>query len=478
MSNFYYKVGELDERLILVEDYDLDTRISALEDKAIFNQVNVMDYGAVGDGVADDNNAMQSLLATYSVIYIPSGTYSNLNTLTLRSNTILYGDGDNTILEFNSGYTGLYSDGVTNVIVANLHIKTQAANGINTNSSTNVKIENVKIESVDEDISHHGILTQEDNLCYLFRNRVINYAHGIAIKSDNVTAIGNYTYNNLYNGVIIKAGEGNTSAKNIFLSETTSLGDSRTANALRIQANEAGATVRDVVVNNFYGENTTTRGVMIDANYGSVINVSLYGITINTTATGIKTQETNGGTVDYISLKLGRFWNNATYGIDVSLGGDLSVEGFYSTGGTAVNGTLVKTNVMQGIQFANGLNINSSSATLSFSGAAAFQTNIDVYGKLYIRDEIKGLNKAESGWTSFMTRNATGTNATAYLNAIGQIIGEDSGGNTLGIYFGSGSPEGSKTANVGSLYLRTDGSTSTTLYIKETGTGNTGWVAK
>lgn len=43
---------------------------------------------------------------------------------------------------------------------------------------------------------------------------------------------------------------------------------------------------------------------------------------------------------------------------------------------------------------------------------------------------------------------------------------------------GAGTPEGSVTAVVGSLYTRTDGGAGTTLYIKETGTGNTGWAAK
>jgi hypothetical protein len=43
---------------------------------------------------------------------------------------------------------------------------------------------------------------------------------------------------------------------------------------------------------------------------------------------------------------------------------------------------------------------------------------------------------------------------------------------------GSGSPESVVTAPVGSLYTRTDGGASTTLYIKESGTGNTGWIAK
>lgn len=43
---------------------------------------------------------------------------------------------------------------------------------------------------------------------------------------------------------------------------------------------------------------------------------------------------------------------------------------------------------------------------------------------------------------------------------------------------GSGSPEGVLTGAVGALYTRTDGGASTTLYVKESGTGNTGWVAK
>jgi hypothetical protein len=43
---------------------------------------------------------------------------------------------------------------------------------------------------------------------------------------------------------------------------------------------------------------------------------------------------------------------------------------------------------------------------------------------------------------------------------------------------GAGTPEGAVTAPVGSLFTRTDGGAGTTLYIKEAGSGNTGWVAK
>lgn len=44
---------------------------------------------------------------------------------------------------------------------------------------------------------------------------------------------------------------------------------------------------------------------------------------------------------------------------------------------------------------------------------------------------------------------------------------------------GSGSPEASVSAPLGSLYLNADGGAGTTLYVKESGgVGNTGWVAK
>lgn len=43
---------------------------------------------------------------------------------------------------------------------------------------------------------------------------------------------------------------------------------------------------------------------------------------------------------------------------------------------------------------------------------------------------------------------------------------------------GTGTPEGAYVAGVGTIYLRTDGGAGTTLYVKESGTGDTGWVEK
>jgi hypothetical protein len=43
---------------------------------------------------------------------------------------------------------------------------------------------------------------------------------------------------------------------------------------------------------------------------------------------------------------------------------------------------------------------------------------------------------------------------------------------------GTGSPEGVIVGSIGSQWRRKDGGANTSFYVKESGTGNTGWVAK
>ena len=57
-----------------------------------------------------------------------------------------------------------------------------------------------------------------------------------------------------------------------------------------------------------------------------------------------------------------------------------------------------------------------------------------------------------------------------YLSAVNRLNDQ--------VLAGSGSPEGVVTAPIGTLYSRSDGGAGTSLYVKESGTGNTGWVGK
>lgn len=71
-----------------------------------------------------------------------------------------------------------------------------------------------------------------------------------------------------------------------------------------------------------------------------------------------------------------------------------------------------------------------------------------------------------------LTRNATAFEATL-ANGSGYT-----GFASLYERYGAGSPEGVVTAPVGAIFHRTDGGAATTLYVKESGAGNVGWVAK
>lgn len=83
----------------------------------------------------------------------------------------------------------------------------------------------------------------------------------------------------------------------------------------------------------------------------------------------------------------------------------------------------------------------------------------------FVTDENVTEQSNGSAWVAYSRTNA--------YTAAGILIG------TVKILAGTGSPQGAVAAAVGSLFLRTDGGTSTTLYVKETGTTtSSGWVAK
>lgn len=65
------------------------------------------------------------------------------------------------------------------------------------------------------------------------------------------------------------------------------------------------------------------------------------------------------------------------------------------------------------------------------------------------------------------------------LNRMLRTIYDNISGDTdsVRVFSGYGSPEGVVTAGIGSMYMRVDGGANTATYRKETGDGNTGWVA-
>lgn len=93
-------------------------------------------------------------------------------------------------------------------------------------------------------------------------------------------------------------------------------------------------------------------------------------------------------------------------------------------------------------------------------------------------DSVQATNIASTGF-GFVA--AGGTAAGSFQNNNGGtkvLILSSSAGPLISEFVGTGSPESVVTATVGSVFHRTDGGAGTSLYVKESGSGNSGWTAK
>lgn len=61
--------------------------------------VNVRAFGAMGDGVTNDTEAIKKAIETGKAVYFPSGTYLLYEQITANQNICLYGDGEKSIIK-------------------------------------------------------------------------------------------------------------------------------------------------------------------------------------------------------------------------------------------------------------------------------------------------------------------------------------------------------------------------------------------
>lgn len=84
-----------------------------------------------------------------------------------------------------------------------------------------------------------------------------------------------------------------------------------------------------------------------------------------------------------------------------------------------------------------------------------------------------------SSYNDFTLQTLMTPDGITRLNSILSQLSQNIAGDTenVRVFQGVGTPEASIAAGVGSLYMRTDGGTDTSIYRKESGSGDTGWVA-
>jgi hypothetical protein len=97
---------------------------------------NVLDYGAVGDGVANDTAAIQAALDASSAVYLPAGNYKITSALELNVGQHVFGDSylasQITVTGAINGLTAIFASLTeTGILIENLRIIGQTASSLN-----------------------------------------------------------------------------------------------------------------------------------------------------------------------------------------------------------------------------------------------------------------------------------------------------------------------------------------------------------
>ncbi len=240
-----------------------------------------------------------------------------------------------------------------------------------------------------------------------------------------------------------------------------------------------GNGTNEIVVRNFTASNTKRKGLNVYLEHdGSIANVNYNGLQVNTgfTADGNTQAPGNQGQTDSAEFSLWATGNSQTInelnGVKIRMGLSNS------------NGSPTVTN-MSGLLFylpvIVGNVANFSAINLDTPSGGGTVTNYVGLNMVLNTSSITATNTIGG---MFGPGNGSGVSASVMCDDSSSGKPLVAFGSTAaptvhcGIYSGTGSPAGVVTANVGSLYLRQDGGAGTTLYVKESGSGNTGWASK
>jgi hypothetical protein len=456
--------------------------------------VSVKDYGAVGDGVTDDWAAIRAALDSGAgSLYFPAGTYYLTKCLNLKKTVTLFGESG-----FQSGSSPSilkYADTCVGIIV---HRHNTNADDFGYN---NVKLA-VSTTAADGSVIRHlsiqrgtGADTTRDGITHGIRMRARAhvdhcYVSGFAGNGIHIyatsggtdesegnannwgvsnTRIQNNNHGMFVDGTDVNAGLAlhvdSSSNDEWGFYESSFLGN--TYVACHANGNAAGHYFTDSnnaanLILNCYSESGYPvsqlvaptivigglHGAGLSGTYYSLQAVSIFGnftsdlgnFVAATTGTGRYIKTWNQGSVNSARASTVTFQSGAS-------------------GNSMMTGSVTARPTASNITNRSAIGLEIYDGTL-----LSYETAIEAVGST---------NAINPGTTAQWSLGSS-----SLLFTDGYIATLRPGAGTAKWTSGAGTPEGAVTAVVGSLFTRTDGGGSTTLYIKESGSGNTGWAAK
>ena len=399
---------------------------------------NVLDFGAKGDGINDDTAAIQAALNASGIVYLPKGVYAISSAITLPGDVVLYGEGP-----------------------LQVSIKATTASATLQNTS-----------------SHYWIQLS-----------------GFTFDGNNVATTGI--------SLGIPNGGAGTSAFDTFqnVNVTNCTGDGLVLNALQYSL------IFNCVISNCLGHGIRANEILTTTFSDISIFGCVYGILLDY-ANSNDSSQVYLNRIDFTDPVSNGQWflvinggyeiviNECTFENTTVLSNPPVI--INNTNTNLITGNIFFTDcTWLGLPHAQTLILIYQATRIFFTRCRAIRPS----SGYYILNNSSGTNVvlndcfAGNGYTDFPTYYWTDggfTTGTVIENrSVSSLLQTDYINNKLllpnGSYVGtgaalwtsgSGSPNGSVTAPVGSLYTNVSGGSGTTLYVKESGSGNTGWVAK
>jgi hypothetical protein len=425
---------------------------------------NVLDYGADSTGVTDSTAAFQAAIEAAQLsarpVYIPAGFYLITDTLDIYNGTQITGD---TNFSYGQGFgrpvyaTTITFTPATAKPLFDYSWKTAPSPGPVFHTS----LENLFFVGTDPTKAIYGLKLQ---------NVIFANFKNLTFENFNVGIYCRNTINNRFQNCFISDAT-YVCVDYVGEAETTDVWDQCTffGSPVGVRFNGPAVGVRfdnclwEQIA--FYGMDVSSRcqSIMVTNAYCEDVP---YGASPAADGCMFRVGQVSGDSAADINnhlIVIGGQFNGRNAGLAGA--GLFDIEncwGIYA-GGFAANRWpyIIKTDVTA---------TKPNSIVLGSYQGISWLNNIDNLAKvcgIYANGVLNGGSFSESAKFFDVSVNSL-TSAAGYYNTSADVAWRA----------GPGSPEGSLTAPVGSLFSRTDGGAGTSLYVKESGTGNTGWVGK